>query len=233
MTETSDDGPLEKFMDSIVDEPWGTLSRAQLNILIFQLLADEKRVDLAHHDVSIANQLKTTPTRIANLRYQYDQIYSKGDTERSNSYISDLLKQTEIIISKAPANSSVGTISENPLAVYIDNKYLMNKIRQEVVDSKQIPWSGLTPNVIYIGATEFAQVFYNTFPNNTGPDSVYLQKILKPLENIKDAEDDDQLKTLQHEIVKSGLNLLPRYAKGTYEFLKALHDYHDQKQAKK
>jgi hypothetical protein len=90
MTEISDDDPLKKFMDSIVAEPWGALSRAQLNILIFQLLADTKEVDLAQHDVSIANQLKTTPTKIANLRYQYDQIKSEG-TKTSTSYISNLL----------------------------------------------------------------------------------------------------------------------------------------------
>jgi hypothetical protein len=139
------------------------------------------------------------------------------------------LKHAEIIISRAPANSGVGIISENPLAVYIDNKYLMNKIREKVVASKQVPWSGMTPNVIYIGAAEFAEVFYNTFPNNTGPDSVYLQNILKPLEKIADAKNDDQLKNFQHEIVNSGLNLLPRYVAGTYEFLKALKDYHERK----
>ncbi len=77
-----DDG-VGRLIDAVLQAPWGTLSRAQLDYLLFELLVREGRIDLADRDFDIANTLRTTVTRARALRYRYEQETLQGGGEVS------------------------------------------------------------------------------------------------------------------------------------------------------
>lgn len=162
---------LDEFTESIMQESWGTLSRTQLNAALFRLLVDAGKIDLTKSDQAIANQLLTTPSKVSNLRYQYDQYQN----QRDHKYYHELLKMTGIIVSIAPKNSLIGGESGKRLAVRIENKFLLAKVKQKVEENDEIPWTGLTANVIYVDADKFLDFFFTICgPENSGEGSIYL-----------------------------------------------------------
>lgn len=162
---------LDEFTKSIMQESWGTLSRTQLNAALFRLLVDAGKIDLTKSDQAIANQLLTTPSKVSNLRYQYDQYQNQQDDD----YYHDLLKMTGIIVSIAPKNSLIGGESGKRLAVRIENKFLLAKVKQKVEENDEIPWTGLTANVIYVDADNFLDFFFKICGReDSGEGSIYL-----------------------------------------------------------
>jgi hypothetical protein len=167
---------LDEFTESIMQESWGTLSRTQLNAALFRLLVDAGKIDLTKSDQAIANQLLTTPSKVSNLRYQYDQYQNQKDDD----YYHDLLKMTGIIVSIAPKNSLIGGESGKRLAVRIENKFLLAKVKQKVEENDEIPWTGLTANVIYVDADNFLDFFFKICGReNSGEGSIYLAVLRK------------------------------------------------------
>jgi hypothetical protein len=147
---------LEDFAKSIMQEPWGTLSRAQLNAALFRLLVDAGKIDLTTSDLAIADQLSTTPSKVSNLRYQYDQFMTK----KSESYFQNLLERKQVVISEISKNSTVVPNPEDMIAIRIENKYCLTKMKQDLVERKAIPWTTLTANVIYVNPEEFSKYLF-------------------------------------------------------------------------
>ena len=143
--------PIDDFSEFIMQEPWGSLSRTQINAAIFRLLVGENKIRLTDSDITIANQLSITPIKANNLRYQYDQFKTRED----EGYFQQLLAREKIIISDVPKNSVAGENSENMIAVRIANKYCLTKMKQELPEDQVIPWTGLTANVIYVDSVGF------------------------------------------------------------------------------
>lgn len=63
----------EAFLNAVLDSPWGSMSKAELEFLVFDLLIKQGRVDLKKSDTALSTQLRTTPTRVRGLRFKYQQ----------------------------------------------------------------------------------------------------------------------------------------------------------------
>lgn len=64
---------LNTFLDEVRAVPWGTVSKTELDFLIFRLLVDRGDLSLARTDAALAATLLTTPARVRALRFRYEQ----------------------------------------------------------------------------------------------------------------------------------------------------------------
>jgi hypothetical protein len=127
--------PLDRFQDELLDAAWGTLSKGELEFLIFALLVRTGRIDIAGTDFDIANALLTTPTRIRSLRYRFEQEAVQADPEALDRMI-------------VPANFAFEAAAGDRLRVQVRSRYLRELLFAKLAARRAIPMAELAPNVL-------------------------------------------------------------------------------------
>lgn len=62
-----------EFAAELLELPWGSLSKGELEFRVFQLLADTGKLELSRSDVELAQNLATTLAKVRALRYKSQQ----------------------------------------------------------------------------------------------------------------------------------------------------------------
>lgn len=135
-----DDG-VGRLIDAVLQAPWGTLSRAQLDYLLFELLVREGRIDLADRDFDIANTLRTTVTRARALRYRYEQETLQGGGE-----VSTLISAQSFVFEGLP---------ERAVRVQFQSRYLREYMVAALSRRGKIARSELTAQTLVVPLVDF------------------------------------------------------------------------------
>lgn len=107
---------LDTFIDQVRRNPWSTLAKSELEFMIFELLVDTGRIDPeTQSDMLIASYLETTPTRVQNLRFKYEQ-------KRFKEIGVGLYLQKIIVYETQDGKAIIG----------IDSKYLRERLIDEM-----------------------------------------------------------------------------------------------------
>lgn len=131
--ETAPD-PHEEFLDAVLDSPWGTVSKAELEFLVFSLLIKQERIDLKKSDTALSTQLRTTPARIRGLRFKYQQ--RTGET----------LDATALLDSMQAFNAE----HDDRVLVTIDSVYLLGLLVDELRSRHYLVQRELTGGMIRV-----------------------------------------------------------------------------------
>jgi hypothetical protein len=136
---------VDKFTKAMLDSPWGSVSKSEIDLLIFTLLMDSGRLGAHASDFSIADLLSTTPARVRNLRFRYDQRIIKEDPEKLASMM------------VAKNFSFASTKSTDVLDVTIHRTYLRHYFVSKLEERRAMTYER-TPSVLSMNREEFVRI---------------------------------------------------------------------------
>lgn len=132
----------ELFVTEVTAVPWGALSKSEIEFQLFKLLVSCETVDRNRSDLRIADQLRTTPARIRNLRFRLDQ--------RSGP--------EELLTLFTPKNVQIQLVKRDDqefLLVHVNGAYLREIIGDAIRDNGSIAINTLSPGTFEIGRRDF------------------------------------------------------------------------------
>lgn len=115
MSEKNKAEALDQFIRSVRKNPWSTLAKSELEFLIFELLADTGEINPTQTDMQLDSELETTPTRIRNLRFKYEQ--KKVRDVGADLYLKHIV---------------VHEIQDNKAVITLASKYLRERLVDEL-----------------------------------------------------------------------------------------------------
>lgn len=134
------------FAESVRASPWGMLSKAQTEYLVFKLLVDTGHIDKDLTDFELANELSTTMTRVRSLRFRYEQEAVKAQRGKIDS----LLTEKSFLIEDA---REVGKIR-----VVVRSRYLRDFLAAELQKQGAIALTEMTPSTLLVTPKAFITV---------------------------------------------------------------------------
>ncbi|HEY0247179.1 MAG TPA: hypothetical protein VGC45_02860 [Gryllotalpicola sp.] len=140
------DRAVTAFLDEVQGAPWGTLSKSQIDFLLFKFLIDVGRVSLLDSDFEIANRLQTTTARVRGLRYRYEQRAVNDDP----AVLARLVIPENFVFDTAGV--------EGKLRVSIRSKYLREYFAAALARRRAIALSETTPSVLVAPMRDFVEV---------------------------------------------------------------------------
>jgi hypothetical protein len=137
---------IEEFDADVLRVAWGSLSRAELDFLIFRLLVRSRKIDLKASDFAIANILRTTQTRVRALRRRFEQ----AEAEKGDAYLAQLLSPENFAFEK-PDDSGY-------CRVQIASAYLREYFAEQLFSVGAIARQDLTPTVLTVPFDKFVKI---------------------------------------------------------------------------
>jgi len=113
---------IDNLLDQVLREPWGTLSRARLDYLIFCTLVATGRIHVEQSDFDIANELQTTPARVRTLLYRFEQ----DAVRRDKALLNGLLTPQNIAFAEK--------VGVDKVRIQIRSKYLREHFIAKLID---------------------------------------------------------------------------------------------------
>lgn len=136
---------MDRFIEAVLKVPWGTLSKTELDYLIFALLVEEGRIDLGQTDLEIAGTLFTTPTRIRTLRFRHEQRTSPTLTAAQ-------------IARQITAHSVDG---ETSIFVQVESQYVLDHLKDRMRAAGRLVRSDLTRGLIKVDVVDLFMTLHD------------------------------------------------------------------------
>jgi len=136
---------VETFANLVLAAPWGSVSKSELDLLIFTLLMDSGKFGVGASDFSVADQLRTTPARVRTLRFRYEQRTVRNDPAKLG-------------LMMVPANFSFGKPGgDGYFDVSIHRTYLREYVASRLMARRSVIYER-TPAVLTINREELVQI---------------------------------------------------------------------------
>jgi hypothetical protein len=170
----------DAFMEAVLEAPWGSISKNEIDLLIFTLLVDSKKVGKEASDFNIADLLSITPARVRTLRFRYDQRVVRTDPASLASMM-------------VPANFSFGMTKEvDVLDVTIHRMYLRHYFVAQLEARRSMTYER-TPSVLSINRQEFVRIVVDAVAGSSWAESesgqeAYLELFAELVNSKNEAE---------------------------------------------
>lgn len=130
------DEAIEALTASLLQAPWGSTAKTELELWMFEFLCATGTIDLANSDRQISNQLRTTPTRVKALRYRWEQRHIG---EPSAEQMAEAIR---------PNRAG----DRGDVYVRLESAYLMDHLVARLQDAGHLVRRDFTPGVIRVNA---------------------------------------------------------------------------------
>jgi len=150
---------VEAFAGAVLAAPWGSVSKGELDLMIFTLLLDSGKLDEDMSDFAIADKLRITPARVRGLRFRYEQRAARDDPNK-------------LLAMMVPKNFSFGRPDgDDYFDVSIHRTYLREYFASRLMAQRSVVYER-TPAVLTVNREEFVRILIDTVCGTDWSDSV-------------------------------------------------------------
>lgn len=140
--------PAARLAADLLDQPWGSMSRTELDFVVFRFLVEDGHIDLSNSDFEIAQELLTTPTRIKALRFRIEQRNAKEGTVDLES----LILPRNFIFTRGLAP---GTIR-----VRMNSEFLRRQLQSKLDELNAMNEHRFDTSVVEVAAADFTEALH-------------------------------------------------------------------------
>lgn len=147
--------PAARLAADLLSQPWGSMSRGELDFVVFRFLVEDGHVDLSSPDFEIAQELLTTPARIKALRFRIEQRNAKlGEID-----LDSLIVPRNFIFA---ASTEPGWIR-----VRTESDYLRRRLQSELDALDALSEQRFDAKVLNVPIEAFTQALHNVINQAT------------------------------------------------------------------
>ncbi|WEV73134.1 hypothetical protein [Bifidobacterium sp. ESL0790] len=203
MSDASDKA-INEFFDEIMKVPWGSMSKTQLETLVFILLVDTGKIsfktanakNLSNYELAMLLQI--TPMKAKTLRYRFEQQKLK-----------DRKLDFSVVIEKADINFEPD--DKNHAFVQIENGLYADFLRNRLKEHASVTWTYPGSDVLKVNRNALKEVLEEEslkFANNKKSNKSQNTRdtYVKMLDGLFDQERIDQKKETPADFIRKNIN---------------------------